>query len=464
MDGNFAPIQPTKRASFRTLALLITAIVLGATLRLMWGDDIEHKLDEAYLFHSAQNLSEIDNPWLGMPTSHRFPNPGLSTWIFAAPTQWLNLSSPVELARFVQISNVLAILLLLWFSWRWVPREEREPWLWAVALVCLNPMAVLFHRKIWPPSVLPFFSVLLLMSWWKRESRLGSFFWGLLAVLMLQIHLGGLFYAGGIFLWSFFFSRSTVRWKWWLLGSCLAALPMIPWLAHLLTMTHDSNGTTFQISRWFELKFWTHWATEPFGIGLKYSLSGNFNEFLRYPLLDGRPTYLMAGLHGLILLITVGSLALALRGWLKQKKDWRNWLSGGGSRGRMIVQAVVVGYGILFTLAALRFYRHYLVLTFPFMYVWAAIVILKCNKRSRFELRLRRLTLSILCVAQLVLTITFMSYIHNKGGAPLGDYRWTYRAQMMTWKSQGGIQPTEHLLANDGVQITEATLTDRQSK
>ena len=80
---------------------------------------------------------------------------------------------PPDLARAVQILNVLAILLLVVFIVRLIPPEDREPWFWAVALMCLNPLAVLFHRKIWQPCVFPMITLILLVSWWRRERRWG---------------------------------------------------------------------------------------------------------------------------------------------------------------------------------------------------------------------------------------------------------------------------------------------------
>jgi hypothetical protein len=81
-------------------------------------------------------------------------------------------------------------------------QREREPWLWAAALVAVNPYAVLMHRKIWPPSALPVFCLMPLAGWFYRDRRWGAFAWGLGGMLAAQIHVGGLFFFAGLSAWT----------------------------------------------------------------------------------------------------------------------------------------------------------------------------------------------------------------------------------------------------------------------
>ncbi len=60
-----------------------------------------------------------------------------------------------------------------------------------------------------------------------------------------------------------------------------------------------------------ECKFLIRWVTEPLGLGLDYSLDNDFGDFLRSPILDGRPTYLVGILHGLV--IAIGACILVAR-------------------------------------------------------------------------------------------------------------------------------------------------------
>src|SRR2546423_1677523 len=85
---------------------------------------------------------------------------GAGIWVFLALGKLSGAETPPELARVCQLVNIAAIALMLAFALRAVPRPEREAWLWAAALVSVNPLAVVLHRKIWPPSIVPLFVML----------------------------------------------------------------------------------------------------------------------------------------------------------------------------------------------------------------------------------------------------------------------------------------------------------------
>ncbi len=142
---------------------------------------------------------------------------------FSGPEQAHLRHDPTSLARAVQILAIAAIGVLVWFSYRCVPSGEREPWLWAAAILSVNPLAVLFERKIWPPSVLPIFVSFMLIAWWKRERFWGAFAWGLIGAWIGQIHMGAFFFAGGFAAWALLFDRKQVAWRGWLAGSFLGA-------------------------------------------------------------------------------------------------------------------------------------------------------------------------------------------------------------------------------------------------
>src|SRR5439155_18272498 len=173
-----APPESKLAAKRFWLAGLVAALILGAVLRLVWVNDIEFKADEAWTFQQAREAARSGPfPWLGMPCSAGFRNPGMSIWVFLLFSKVVGVDEPTNLARAVQILSIVAIMFLVIFAWRWIGVDEREPWLWAAALVSLNPVAVVFHRKIWPPSVLPIFSLAMLAGWWRREHWWGAFVW-----------------------------------------------------------------------------------------------------------------------------------------------------------------------------------------------------------------------------------------------------------------------------------------------
>jgi hypothetical protein len=365
-----------------------------------------------------------------MPTSQTVRNPGMGLWLFALPTQLFDLHDPTQLARVVQWANIAALALLFWFAWNVVDRSDREAWLWGFAIACLNPLAVLFQRKIWPPSLLPIFCVVMLICWHARRRPLAAAGWGVCGAIIAQVHLPGLFFVAAFALSTRLFGQSPTRWRWWALGTSLAALPLIPWLLHIAAAGDNPRHNVFRPTRWLELKFWSHWMTEPFGIGLKYSLQNHFGDFLAQPLVGGRATYLVLLLH--IVAGAIGAAAIVLFAW----RFWQRWPArvpamprARSSPARLACRAGFFGYGLLLTATALPFYRHYLILTFPLMYVWTAYLLLDCCTNLRWELPARRAALAMLCGVQLALTVTFLHYIHTRGGAERGDYGRTYQAQ-----------------------------------
>jgi hypothetical protein len=427
---------------------LVGAIVLGAWLRLVWVRDIEYKADEAWTFERTQRVGVTEPwPWVGMVSSTEVVNPGMSLWVFVGLSKLAAAHNPTTLARAVQVMNIGALIVLVWFALRVVAPGEREPWLWAAALGALNPLAVLFQRKIWPPSVFPLLTMLMLVGWWRRERRWGALLWGLIGACLGQIHMSGFFFVAGFALWAFLFDRKGVRWGSWLTGIILGSLPLLPWLGHVVAHSGANGINGFQWYHLLEGKFWTHWLTEPLGISVEYALHRDFADFLCYPLIGGRRTYGMLLLHGII--VGIGALLVA-RLWYNRSR-WRIELAGRGSSTALTLSAACWGFGILLTAAGVSIHRHYLIILFPLPFVWLARAALACSHRGAWGVGReawdagcwtphaarhthhavqggRGLLLS-LCVTQLLITIGFLSYVHVNQRPLRGDYGTPYGAQ-----------------------------------
>ncbi len=412
-----APFQRLRAAPWWAVGLAC-ALAVGAALRLAWGLDIEYKADEAWTFeHALRLLHGAPWPSLGMPSSVGLPNPGLSLWVFAVLDALFAVQSPPDLARAVQLLNVVALVLLCAVVLRWLPAAEREPWLWAAALAAVNPMAVLFQRKIWPPSVLPLFLVLLLAGWWRRERRGGALLWGLCGALIGQIHLSGFFFAAALAGGTLLRRRTGVVWSRWWAGTLLGAVPLMPWLADVGGALRDG---TFGWWRAMEGKFWLQWATEPLGFGLCYSLGDQYQEFLTWPEVAGQPLYLVALLHAVVIGTGVVLLLRALR------RGWRG--AGGGDTG-FCVNWAFWGYGLLLTVMGLRFYRHYLIVAFPLTFVWLAQLALGGRDQGPAARAGGRRLLVVLCVAQALLSACFLHYLHERGTGPESEFGVPYSGQ-----------------------------------
>lgn len=421
MESGVAQKHPS--ISTWAIAGIIVALMFGAAVRLIWPADMEYKGDEIYSFERTQHVGVNEPwPWIGMNNSADVPHPGMSVWIFMGLASLSDAHDPVALNIACMALNVLALGLLALFIARVVPTQEREPWWWGLALLSVNPLAVLFHRKIWPPSVLPAISVFLLTAWWYRSRRSAAFAFGLIAALTAQIHPGAFFFAAGLALWALIFDHGTRRWPWAVGGSIFGSLPALPWLNHLMFVAQRSASAKSHWWRLAELKYWVYWFTEPFGLHLQYSLGDDFGDFLRTPFIFGWPTYLVGGLHILLasaLIIVVGRyLFAAIRN--------RAWGLDRTSTG-LLIGAVGIGYGLVLTLTGLPVYRHYLIIAAPVACVALARVVL-----TNFATANARRLLGGLCTVQAIVTVLFLMFVHNIDRPIRGDYGTPYRVQTKT--------------------------------
>lgn len=417
--------------NWRFGALALGGVLLvGAALRLVWVGDMEYKYDEKWTyFQTRDDCKREASLWLGIHNTTGFRCPGMSVWVFIALGKLFAAHEPTTLARAVQLTNVLALIILVIFVLRSVPKEEQEPWFWAAALVAVNPLSVLFHRKIWPPSILPLFSILIIIGWWHRRRRLGAFTWGLVGACVGQVHASGYFFAAAFVAWALLFERKNVRWGYWFLGSCLGALPLIPWAWYVLTTQSDESIAQTAWVHLLELKFWLRLLVEPFGIGLEYSLHTDFRDFLAYPLVGGRPTYLVGLLH--VLGVAIGVAILARGAWLlwQRREHFKDWWIGRDSPTAFTQSAALWGFGILLTLSTVPINRHYLIILFPLEFLWVARLALARGGDGPERRRPGRTLLLGLCATELLLTVSFLGYIHVNHGSQAGDYGIVYRVQ-----------------------------------
>lgn len=399
---------------------LVIALAAGIALRLAWPEDMEYKADEAWTFEHARDADfGREVPWLGMESSVGLPNPGMSLWAFIGLQRLTGATEAPGLVRAVQVANCLALVLLVVFALRCVPPPERVVWLWAAALVAVNPLAVLFHRKLWPPCVLPLFTLVMLWGWWRRDRRSAAFIWGLVGACLGQVHMAGFFFAGGFAAWALLFDRKSVAWKAWLAGTLLGAIPLVPWAYHL--WTHPS-GRPIDLGRWahaLEGKFWVRWVQEPFGLGVEYTLGEHFRDFLSWPRVAGRPTHLMAAAHIALVvaaLVLLGRLGLDL--W-RRRAQWRALWIGKESKTAFTLAAALWGFGLAMTLSGFSIHRHYMIVLFFLQSLWLARLAL-VRQGGRW--------LTALWLAQLLISTGLLAYVHDTQRLS-SEYGPTWRSQ-----------------------------------
>lgn len=424
--GYHAPLMETS-PSRRWIAFLLLAFLAGAVLRNAWLSDMEYKYDEKWMFDAARNGDVPDPwPWVGMRSGAGVANPGMSIWVFAAPARLLHLQDPVALARVVTIAATLAIGLFMLLAARRVPSPQREPWLWASALLAVNPGAVILQRKIWAQSVLPLLSVGALYGWWNRRTRWGAFLWGALGACLGQIHMSGLFYAAGIFLWTALFDRKPdadgkrIRWGSWALGSALTGWPLLLWASEVFTPGRES--AVFRPLEILEARFYAHWGIEISGLHAQFSLGRfSFRYWLTHPFVAGHPTYLIGVALVATVALAVAALAVGLWSWWKDRASWRRRLTSRTSSA-LAQNGALLAFGGLISISGLRIYPHYLLVALPLVFLWLARSALCSPRFGRF-------ILVGLFAGYTALSAGFLTFVHTNAGASDGDYGVSYSHQ-----------------------------------
>jgi hypothetical protein len=412
---------------------VMLVLAAGMALRLAYPDDIEYKADERWSFEQARSMAD-GGPWprLGMPMSVGGRNPGLSVWVFGGLAWVSRARTPPELARAVQVTNSLALLALLLFTWQSVPRSSREAWLWGVALWAANPAAVIFERKIWPPSVLPLLTIGLIAAWWHRRHSVASFLLAVIAALMAQIHPLAALLPVALVLWGLAEDSRSIRWGAFLAGGLLGALSALPWLSSLT----EGNGIQAHWPALPVLHFYRRWAFQPFGFSAHYTLgTANIFTVLGWPMAGGTPTYLLALAHAalasVMLLLWVRAIA-AIRAWQPRIRP----LVFGDDQTGWLMRATFWGYGGLLSLITVfgaGAERHYLIVIAPIMAVWVARLA-AFPTDGRFTATARAL-LAVCCAGQLLVSGLLLDYIHHAGVID-AEYGPTWAAQ------QKGLAPS----------------------
>jgi len=419
------PAEPvTEPKSTGWLPALGLILLCGAVLRLIWVGDMEYKADERWFFEQTQSETRDSFfPWLGLPSSTFALNPGTVSWPFVVLGWLTGATEPTQLARAVQVVNVLALLALAYFALRVVPAAEREPWLWAVALLAVNPITVLMHRKIWNVSVLLPLTVPVLIGWWYRRHRFGAFTWGLASLAVAAVYPPGIWFAIGLALWTALFDRKSVAWLDWAIGSSLGAAPLLPWVGYMMEYTSRIPLAGRGVNNLGSLPFYRYWPTEPFGISLHYSLKSDFWEYLRGPHWYGMPNYLVGALHVAMLGLMV-AIILGWLGWFfRERRALAPLFFGNDTQTGLLQSSYLWAGGLLATLTLMPFHRHGMQLVAPLMCLWVARLALRSQAIGRG-------LLVALVAVQLGISASFLGYIHTHNGPIRGDYGLPYSQQV----------------------------------
>jgi hypothetical protein len=433
------------RLAYWTLAI---ALIYGGFLRLIWIEDMEWKEDEQWSYRMSQEIGRVQ-PWplVGMPTSLGIANPGPSVWVFVAIGRVA--SSPTSMARAIALLNILGLFAFAATVRFCLPSAQREPWLWGVALEAVSPFAIRMSRKIWAQSILTPLVWFLWISHRYRRTRWGALTWGLAGALIGQVHLSGWFVAAGLVIgtvvaeWRGGLPRMHT-WLWWLLGSLLGLSSAVPWALNLPTLPLSLPVTSVAITiqgRVIACLYGLAAASLGMLPFLTLGLGSDQNDFMVGPKIQGIRTHVGDGLAWLILLLVAATVVVRLVGEVLVpgfRYVMRNVASGVGNRpGSPRLQSgepsgadeesASTGFYLWSTIAIPCtmficiinvFFYHYFFVMCPFVFVLLAVCLLPWRR-----------ALLLVVIAQALLSMAFLSYIHHKGGTLNGDYGLTYARQ-----------------------------------
>ncbi len=416
----------TKLKSYKWELFLGLAFIAGIILRVIYVNDMEYKEDEEYNFTQTQLIGTSKPwPWYGIPSGVYLVNPGMSIWAFTVLAKLFGIHQPTSLATAVQLFALLGMSLIIPFAYRFVQKEDRKTWLWAFALAMVNPFLVLYQRKLWPEPFLPFFTMLTLMGWWTRNKRLGAWTWGMMGAWLGQIHMSGFFFSGALFLWTLIFRPKQTRWLFWFLGSAFGALPLIPWCIYVLQ--HPVKETmTAGWNEMIQLKYWAFWFTDPLGLHLGNPLgllrgSSNWtqiSDFVRYPIVAGRSTYIVGLAH---LVAAVAAIRIASSALFAFFRSARRKSLESLSDTAFVLTSTLLGCGILMTATGVVIRRYYMAVTFPLEFICLVRMAYSGSESGRGH-AWAKWTLVALWIAELIMSAGFVNYIHVNQGSVYGDY------------------------------------------
>ncbi|MEA5467337.1 hypothetical protein, partial [Spirulina sp. 06S082] len=111
--------------SQRQFLTIISFLIIGTILRLIWAADMEWKNEEIWTFEQARKIAmgEIPLPAIGILSSIGIPQGGLNMWCFAAIASFSE--DPVVMVRWIGGINSLVLWSFFAFILWQITANER---------------------------------------------------------------------------------------------------------------------------------------------------------------------------------------------------------------------------------------------------------------------------------------------------------------------------------------------------
>ena len=212
--------------------LLPAILLLAVALRVWWFDLMEFKGDEVGALLLARYWLSRGIPQFGLISGVGVRNP--PGFMFFLWPQVAAAWSPLSIGLTIVAFNVAAVWLLRRAG---VMLGSAAAGTCAAALAAAHPWLILYSRKIWAQSLLPFLVTAFLLAIFRcalrRRSR--AVFWTAPLVCMIwQVHYSGYCVVFFLFIWLTVQAfRRKVNWPWAAGGAALAAVTLIPYVVYL---------------------------------------------------------------------------------------------------------------------------------------------------------------------------------------------------------------------------------------
>jgi hypothetical protein len=409
---------------------IILVIVIGAVLRLCLFDLMEFKADEVNAILLTEHWLNSGIPQFGLMSGVGIMNPP-GFVIILLPVISFSLS-PLVVGFYIAGFNIVSIWLIYRLG---VILGSPRGGFWAGAYLAVHPWLILYSRKIWAQSLLPFFILLILITLARcsRSKYSRCIFWVVpLIALTWQIHYS--VYGALIFIVIWFAAevvRRRVNWRWFLPGLAFGLIIFAPYLYYSMkTGFKDFLFSYQQMGR----------GTDPLGIiysQVKVWAETSFSGGFGYP-------------------FALKPISLALTP-LGLEKPWLQPLAGIGTF--LVIFFAVLGLSLrrresrtifrfevwlaLFSILPLLLYMirgrgvspHYFIAGIPAVLMLAGLGTEKFRsllKKNRGKIRilasLSYLGGMIVILSGILIWLSFILYINRTGGTG-GDYGIAYRFQ-----------------------------------
>ena len=416
-----------KRREITILLLLL----LAAGVRLARFDLMEFKYDEVTVIVEAGRWLGRGIPQDGMMSGVGVRNP--PGFMFLLTPLTALTSSPLVICLGMVCFNVAAVWLIIRLG---IELGSPGAGLWAGAFMAVHPWLVLYSRKIWAQSLLPFFVCLFLLVILRclNRPRSRAIFWlGPIVCVTWQIHYSAYALLGFALLWLVHEGlRRRLNAFMLVLGALIGAFTLLPYAVYLAGEGAAAQANPLRVAlaegkldnAW---EIFRAWARTGFAGGFGYPFAFGF-ESLANGWEGGKGRLLEGG----AVTATVLTFALALRALVagRPNRDTRNAPSTSLWLGLFAVLPP-----LLYAVRGIPSPPHYFIVGLPALLMLAGEGMERVLG-GRFEIeagplcggKWRLAPGVIMIVCGLVVWTTMLLEI-DRGGGTAGDYGVGYRAQ-----------------------------------